>query len=362
MTMRHFLLLLASVGLLTAVARGEDEITYFDRKSKRETKVSGTIQSEDIAKIDVKVGSSGVRTVPAIDVIDVVYDLSPILRTEYRGAMARELAADKAAKDDVRKAEWADALKRYRQLLTQAVEPKAQRHLEFKIARVLAQQVDDSGSTSAAIAGLAEFQKTHPRAWQRHRAADLVANLQLIRDNIAAAQRTYEELAAHPDLPPEARHEYVLKIARVLLQAQKPDQAEAKLQDLRRQEADTPVRIRADLLLAECRARAGEPDNAVPHIEEILKRVEDPELKGLAYSTLGDCYRLANRPRDAMWSYLWVEVIYHADRREHAKALYHLVKLFQEFKDENKAQQFRDKLAGPQFAGLEYQRKLLNEK
>jgi hypothetical protein len=67
-------------------------------------------------------------------------------------------------------------------------------------------------------------------------------------------------------------------------------------------------------------------------------------LKALAYNALGDCYRLNNRPREALWPYLWVDVIYHQDRQEHLKAMADLAKLFAEQGDTARAKEYRDKL------------------
>jgi hypothetical protein len=55
-------------------------------------------------------------------------------------------------------------------------------------------------------------------------------------------------------------------------------------------------------------------------------------------------------------------VIYHQNRQEHARALYHIAKLFQDLKDEKRAKEYRAKLEAPKFAGLEYQKMLVNDK
>lgn len=55
-------------------------------------------------------------------------------------------------------------------------------------------------------------------------------------------------------------------------------------------------------------------------------------------------------------------MVYNPNRQEHAKAPYHLAKLFQEAKDGKQAEEHRNKLLKrPQFAGLEYQKVLVDE-
>jgi len=64
----------------------------------------------------------------------------------------------------------------------------------------------------------------------------------------------------------------------------------------------------------------------------------------VAYNSLGDCYRLNGRPKEALWPYLWVDVIYHQDKQEHAKAIAQLAKLFDEQGDKARAKLYKDKL------------------
>src|SRR5206468_816045 len=110
-------------------------------------------------------------------------------------------------------------------------------------------------------------------------------------------------------------------------------------------------------------AGAGKIDQAVPKLQEIIDKSDDKDLKAAAYNTLGDCYRTANKPEDALWSYLWVDVQYNQKKSEHAKALFHLYKLFKDRQDEKKAKDCRDRLEKDKaFAGSEYQRLIANEK
>jgi len=52
-----------------------------------------------------------------------------------------------------------------------------------------------------------------------------------------------------------------------------------------------------------------------------------------------------------------VDVIYHQNREEHAKALYYLYKVSKEMKDDTRANQFLDVLEQDKdLAGTEYQR------
>ncbi len=344
-------------------AHGQDEITYLDRAAKKEAKVTGSIQSENPSQITLKAGTAGTRTIPANDVIDVVYEVSPTFRVEYRNAVSHENAADKAVKEEVRKQETQEAVKRYEALLKGGLPDNAKRHIDYKLARMKAVESTPASSGRDAIAALTEFQRNHPQAWQRYRAAHLLAALHVRDGSIDAALQTHEDFAGTPNLDAELAKDCQLKIARILVDARRLDAAETKLKGLIKDDKlDDEHTLRARLLVEECRAGRGKADDAIKNIEQMIEKTSEAEWKALAFNTLGDCHRLANQPRDAMWSYLWVDVVYHANRQEHSRAVYHLIQLFREFKDDKREKQYREKLAGPVFAGLDYQRKLLAEK
>ena len=180
----------------------------------------------------------------------------------------------------------------------------------------------------------------------------------------AAAQKTFEDLALVPNLSPDQRLESSLRAAQVLVRATKFAEAEKRIEELSRNVAsDQPQAFRIQIALAECRAAAGKPEQAVQILQGLIDKVADPEIKARVYNALGDCLRVAGKSKDALWNYLWVDVVYHQNRQEHAKALYYLAKLFEALKDENRAKQYREKLEkDKQFAGLEYQKMILGEK
>ena len=80
---------------------------------------------------------------------------------------------------------------------------------------------------------------------------------------------------------------------------------------------------------------------------------------------MGDYY-LKTTPaqaEEAFWQYLRVDVMYPQDRNEHAKALYHLWKLFDTVKGSKaRAEQCYDKLTDKVYAGTDFNRKALTEK
>ena len=91
-------------------------------------------------------------------------------------------------------------------------------------------------------------------------------------------------------------------------------------------------------------AGSGKTTTIYSLLEHIIEQTTDKDLKALAYNALGDCYRWNSKPREALWPYLWVDVIYHQDRQEHVKAMTELAKLFEEQGDMVRAKEYKDKL------------------
>jgi predicted negative regulator of RcsB-dependent stress response len=365
--MKHLFIvsaLLVAIAEGGTTARGQDVVNYYNRTTKKKDTVTGNIKTESPGQIAIKPSAAAERTIPAIDVSDVEYNVPPLVKPDYRIAINAERRADEATKDDVRKKELAAALAKYQELVPKAADAKVKRHMEFKIARLMARQAeDDPAVIEPATEKLTQFQKAHRDSWQISFSSDLLAGLQMEKKDWAAAQKTYEDLIATPNISDEIRQDANLKIAQVLVRAKKYDAATSKLEELAKSvPADSPQAIRLQISLAECQAASGKTEEAAKKLEAILAKVEDPDLKAVAYNTLGDCQYQAKRLKEALYSYLWVDVIYHQNRQEHARALFHLVHVFKELKDDKRAQQYKEKLEGKEFAGLEYQKSVAAEK
>jgi hypothetical protein len=347
-------------------AWGQDSVTYYNRAQKKEATVSGSIMVETPGKIVIRPTSGAAKEIEisVTDIREVVYNLPPVLKNDYRIAANREGGAEKDAKASQRKQHLAEALAKYQDLLAKATAEPAKRHFEFKIAKILAQQAaDDPAQVDAALENLKKFKTEHPDAWQISACTDLLARLLMEKKDWEGAQRAYQDLEKTPNLPPELRQEANLKVAQVLVKAKKYPEAEQRLLEASKTiPAAGPERIRLQMALAECQAASGKANEAVKQLEAVLPQITDPEMKAQAYNSLGSCQEAAQRPKDALYAYLWVDVVYSQNRQEHAKAVYHLAKLFKEIKDDKRAEEYRNKLLkSPEFAGLEYQKMLMNE-
>jgi hypothetical protein len=337
---------LIALSAAAAPAPAQDEVTYYDRATRKEMKVSGTVQAEGTPQVVLKpAGGGAAREVPATAILDVVYELPARFKLDYARLRGEERGKPEAD-DKARPAE--DVAKGYEKLLADVPRDRrfARRHLQFKAARQLARRAEeDPAARDAAVAALSAFAKEHPDSWQIHACCRQLARLQLDKKDFAGALATCAAWAAAPALPKDARQECDLLTARVLALSGKVAEARQKLEAAAAKSgsADDPFAQRARVALAACHSVSKQLDASVKELDELIAKVADPEVKAFAYNTLGDCYQDHGRPRDALWAYLWVDVVYSQDRREHAKAVEQLGKVFEELGDAARARQYRDK-------------------
>lgn len=333
-----------------SVVRAQDKVLYRDRVNKKDVEASGTVVNETAARISLKGATGGGnKEIPALDVLDVAYEVPGAVRLDYGRARIEEKKLESAAKEEERKKALADLIKGYQDLVPKLAGDRskfAQRQCQFKAAQLRARLADeDPSQLPGAIDALLAFKKDHPDSWQITACTRLLGRLLTDKGDIDAAQKVYQDLAATPGLARESKQECDLLISQALIAGKKYAEAQQRLVQLQRAVApDDPTATRVQLYLAECIAGAGDLTRAVPQIEGIIAKTPDPDLKAAAYNALGDSYRMNGRAKDALWAYLWVDVLYHQDRQEHIRAMIQLAKLFDELGDGARAKQYRDKL------------------
>jgi hypothetical protein len=307
--------------------------------------------------------------IPADQIDDIVFPLNPVAVrvNEYRLGIIAEKQARAAAKPADRAKGYTEALANYEKALDKLAEnqPYVKAHLEYKIAYLLYTQGRDEGKKEAlaqAAEKLKAFKTEHREAWQLVRALKMLAQLQLDAQKYGEAEQTFHDLAKS-DAPPEVRQEAEVQAILAVLQAGKYAEAQKALEGLVNQLAKgSPQQLRARLALAECLGNAKDVARAKAEVKAVLDQTKDKALRALAYGTMGHCYYLNEQWQDARWEFLWVDVIYNQDPREHAKALYYLSDIFGRLGEGDRARECREQLlTGRQFNGLEYQRRAMKE-
>jgi hypothetical protein len=155
-----------------------------------------------------------------------------------------------------------------------------------------------------------------------------------------------------------------LKSAKLLMRAEDFKGAETKLRAIAAELKENDPQ-RGYLLVNIAQAQIAQ-NNLGDDVEKQLTTAAsggDDALKAAAHNALGEFFEMKKQPEEAFWHYLRVDVMFSQDREEDAKALYHLVKLFDSVrKDLEKSQKCYDRLTDKSFAGTEYQAKALKEK
>ncbi len=340
----------------------------------------------------------GMKTlVPADDITDIFFQVEPIgVRINaYRPATLAEKTALTSTKEAERTKALQEALSKYEEALPGLKEgqPFAKSHIAYKIAYLRYLQAQATGKEDdlkAAAAKLQDFAQKHPKAWQRSRTLQTLAQVQLDLKQYAEAEKTYEELAK-ADVEDEVKQDAQVQALLVSVQAgsslqsegEKLDSegkgeeakakfaeaqkrfgvAEGKLQGLMKElPKSSRQQFRARLALAECLGVAKKTPEAKALVKGVLDETKDKGLRTLAYNTLGYCYFANKQWQDARWEFLWVDMIYNQDKYEHAKALYYLSEIFARLGEGDRSRECLDLLRTDQaFSGSEYQRRALRE-
>jgi tetratricopeptide (TPR) repeat protein len=266
-------------------------------------------------------------------------------------------------KEPNRKANLAEAIKKYAEAAAKVKEAPAKRHLEYKVAVLTARQAaDDNADLEPAIKRLRDFKTKHAQGWQIGACLQLLGRLQTESKQYADAEETYRELA-QADVLGDVRQEAELLAAQVSAKAGKHEVALKKLQALEAKlPKDSKYRGLAKVAQAECLAASKKDAAAVALLRQVAADTTDKNLKAVAHNALGLVYFNQKQFKEALWEFLWVDVVYNQDKAEHAKALYYLVKVFDELEERERAQECREALISDRaFAGMEWQRQALKE-
>jgi tetratricopeptide (TPR) repeat protein len=348
-----------AIALLSAgsMARAQEEV-YVQGQEKP---LKGAIKSETPKGI---VLSTAKDLIPAEKIVDVYYEIPSIeLRINvYKPAQKAEKASHDSGKEADRKAALADAIKKYDDAATKLtgadpVSKSAKRHLEYKVAMLRLRQVHEEGATpESAIIKLKDFKTKHPTSWQIVRVLEALGRLQMSQGDFKGAEDTFKELAER-DLSAESKLEAQLLAVQAIMQDGRNDVALKTLQGMPVPEG--PLAARVKVAQAQCLVATKQPDKAQEAnkmLRQLVKDSTDRTVKAAAHNAIGQMLFEKGDYKEARWEFLWVDVVYNQDKDEHARALYYLWKTFENLNDAIRAQQCREELLSPQFAGLDYQR------
>jgi hypothetical protein len=355
------------VGRYSGAAQGQDIVEYVDPVAKADhktTQLRGVIEAENPQGIKVKPREGPVVGIAAADIRYIRYKAVPVPDIDYRKPFTLEDRALGQTRDEQRRKLLADALQAYRDLLPKAKDsPAGYRYVQFRIARLLAQQAEDEpDKLDAAIAAFANFSKEHTDGWEIVAALKQLAHLREEKGDLAAAGEAYADLARIPGLATRTQQESQILGARMLLRAGRPADAEKRLTDLDTHLSDgEPTKRAVQVFLAQCRIAQGDLNGIETRVQAAVGATTDETVLAAAHNVLGDYYLKKGQPEDAFWHYLRVDVQYGSDREEDAKALFYLSQLFDKVKNDRvRARDCLTRLQDKgQFGGTEYHKRAL---
>lgn len=360
MLRRPFLPLLATL-FCAAPALAQvtpDRVFYRDREGKVAT-VDGEIK-ESAGGVQVIGPDKKVKNaISAADMVRIDYGTVPgVDRTGQQAAITFEGTGDavKAAAE-------------YRKLIAvpgATGNPKAKRYLEFRELIWSAKVADAKTGDDFKLEGkkvadrLAVFSKANLAGWEAWTTTRLAARYYCELEEITAAADMISILGRNAALTPELRHEAKLIEAGYLFRGNKRADAEGLLKDLAADKdfpATGPLRERWTIFEEILKAPAPAPERkpsepqatpeesdartakvklAAAKIETLIAKSKDLAARGAGYSALGELFVRHGLWRDAMWAFLWVDVVYNQDRDEQVKAVHRLVQIFTVLKEKEK--------------------------
>ena len=338
------------VGLHARVV-AEDSVLYRDSKTGKSIRREGQVVAESPGGITFVSGLVPKKEfIPVTHIQDIRLDEEPVELLQARAFETKQY--------------WQKALDQYTEALRLAQKTKSKLvlpYIEFKILKLRMLLLEQKESTALErgelYRRLEEFHKKYPNAWQTLECLEMMGQLRL-RDGLGVEEVLKElsqlrekykdqaELVGRVNLF-EARA--LLQQAQAYLRTQ-PDKAKALYQQARQslegllRTASGNLRQEILISLVECKAALGQLKEAEADLASLEKEAQDARTRALVHLGRGDIYRLSNRYRDAMWEYLWVDVVYNQDRELTARALYWLIEVFRKLGDEEKAKSCEERL------------------
>jgi len=285
--------------------------------------IGGEITASTKDEITVKPTNGNPVAIPASDVAKVEWEGEP-------GAMRLGRVDEEGGRYD-------RALQNYAKAKSEAKSPSArfQVDLEYFPLRVRArQELANPSDPAAARAALEAFRKKNSDSHHYYECTNLIGQLFLAEQDLASAQAAFDELAgaAASDLKLLAQ----LQTARLKLAA---NDAGAARELFAAVAGAAPSGLQEEayvhqgrLGLADCLKREQKYEEAIRTLNEILAaaRPEDSRTQAEAYLQQGDCLQASGRPKEALLAYLHVDLLFSTEKAQHAEALYHLSRLWDE--------------------------------
>lgn len=316
--------------MVPAATRAEDTVIYRLHGESGQQTIKGIVESEGLAGVKI----AG-KTIAAGDIVDVQLEVPGGIKLDLPKAVQAESAG-----------KFEEAVREYRALInvpSVANNKLLKRYFDYKIALLTAARADAGPEElRVAVEALSKFITNHPDSWQRVPVARLLTRLHLDANppNYDAARKVLDDLAQTPGATADLKAECAYSTVDLWWRQKKIEEARKALTAAPANDPRTAIwRTVLDTELANL-------DTSIKKLEQQRETVNN-HLKPAIYNAIGDCYRLdPKRQKDALFAYLWVDVVYNFDPVEAIRAQERLAELFTELKDDERAKVYRNKSRG----------------
>lgn len=360
---RGLVALVLVAAVLDSAGRGQpgstpDRIYYRDKKDS-------PAAAPKAVEGELKAAAAGYQIVANGKVVAVVSpaDIVRVVPGDVPGLDRKDVLAQVALEE---KRDWEKARVGYVEIQkkTAGAPEKARRLIDFKVATMAAKAADDGpeeGSQPKAEEAtklLEAYLGANKSGWEVWPAAQACARLQVSmtvktkdgeketeRRMFEEAGRTWGKVARNPEVPADLRQEAAVEEVDCAVRAHQWTDVARLAEEAKKTAAPGPGKDR--LAIYELAAKGGAGGNPLAEtaaIEAEIGKTKDPAVRAAGYGTLGELYLAADKPREAMWNFLWVEVVYNQDRDEVIKALVRLADVFRLQGDEARATAYREKV------------------
>jgi tetratricopeptide (TPR) repeat protein len=331
------LLELVVVGTIVSVpAEGIVAQAISDRVRLARGTETGEVSAMTPLQVTVKKGLPGDRDIPINEINSVLFDGEPPELSQ-----ARVNAANGAYTNALNALDKVNLATVHRDFVKQDIE-------FYKAWCAAKLALGGQGEIGDAGRQLNSFVRTYPQNFHYLEAREAMGDLLMAGGGFRNAEAQYAELAKAPW--PSYKMRATIAVGRSLQAQDKHAEAIQQFDAALAIADDGPdaqnQRLAATLGKAVSLAETGGVDEAVGIIEKVI-RDTDPqqkELQARAHIALGKCHETAGRKKDALYAYLYVDIIYNTVPEAHAEALAHLAALWRAVGHEERAREARQTL------------------
>lgn len=297
----------------------------------------GEVESMTSTTVQIRQGTR--RTpVPVNEILMIQFGREPIELTK--------------ARSEIRNGAYREALKMLADLRPSDLRPAVIRD-EFEFQSALASArvalgTNDPDALRNAGRSMNEFVNTRKNNFHYFEAVEVLGDIFAALERYGEAQAQYAILAGSPwpDYKIRAR---VLE-GRALAAQGMHQQAIQRFDDALALETNAPgvaeQQLAAKLGRAGSQAELGQTEEAIKAVQQVIALAEPEaiELQARAHNVLGKCHLKAGSQKEALYAYLYVDILCSSAGDAHAEALFHLIPLFRAVGRDEDSRQTRERL------------------